>query len=243
MRRPSPRKDGDIEQGVGSPIRNIDPPTDSSPTFNTYRSSQRSSNTSNDNNTNNNNTNNQSPLCKFLTKLLPPLLRDTIYGVTIGLLFLLTLFLLDYHSIISIGSTKAFQSVGMELLSDPEVITAIESTLDIKLMPLDGYTAMKAEIASNLELIQSHNKDENALLVKYTNQLSSLSEEIKSIQMEHTKLTQEITTKLGLEAWCGECKGNWGRCDQRVEYLKNTYGNSVMMSKAGLIKEGLCIKK
>ena len=195
--------------------------------------------------TNNNNIN-QSPIHKFLTKLLPTLLRDTIYGVSLGLLFLLTLFLLDYHSLISIGSTKAFQTVGMELLGDPEVITAIESSLNVKLMPLDGYTAMKAEITSNLELISSKEEDgngEESLLGKYTNQLSELEQEMKNVQIEHTTLTNEINTKLGLDGWCGECKGKWGRCDQRVEYLKNTYGNNVIRSKAELIKEGLCTKK
>ncbi len=134
----------------------------------------------------------------------------------------------------------------MELLGDPEVITAIESSLNVKLMPLDGYTAMKAEITSNLELISSKEEDgngEESLLGKYTNQLSELEQEMKNVQIEHTTLTNEINTKLGLDGWCGECKGKWGRCDQRVEYLKNTYGNNVIRSKAELIKEGLCTKK
>ena len=140
MRRSSPQKlptDSrlDIEQGSSAknrinPVRNLDPeecidPEESNnrPTIATaYYSSPFSASPPS---TNNNNNTNQSPLQKFVTQLLPTILKDTLLGVSLGVLFLLTLFFLDYKNFISTGSTKAFQTAGVQLLSDPEVITTI----------------------------------------------------------------------------------------------------------------------
>jgi len=93
------------------------------------------------------------------------------------------------------------------------------------------------EIDSNHELIQS-----TTTLSKYTQQLTALHDEIASIQSEHESVTKNINDKLGLDQWCGDCKGGWGKCDGRVEYLRSTYGNSVLMSKVDIMKEGLCKK-
>mmetsp|Transcript_20455 Transcript_20455/g.40799 ORF Transcript_20455/g.40799 Transcript_20455/m.40799 type:complete len:262 (-) Transcript_20455:62-847(-) len=260
MRRSSPQKlptDSrlDIEQGSSSakkrinPVRNLDPeecidPEESNnnrPTIATaYYSSPFSSSPPSTNNTNTN----QSPLQKFVTQLLPTILKDTLLGVSLGVLFLLTLFFLDYKNFISTGSTKAFQTAGVQLLSDPEVITTIESSLDVKLVPLDSYTAMTAEIKSNRDLLTSKDGGATDLFTKYTTQLSQVQSEIDSLKEEHDAISKEITTKFGLQMdkWCGECKGGWGRCDARVEYLRSTYGNNVILSKVDIMKEGLCVK-
>lgn len=220
MRRSSPQKipsRDDIEQGGGkrtvNPIRNMDPPSSSL-----------------------HYTNNQ-PLHKVLTRIL----RDTLYGTLLGLLFLTLLFTLDYHSLISIGSTKAFQQVGQELLSDPEVITAIENSLSLKLLPLSHYEGIQLEIESNNKLVSSTQGSDGAL-AKHTAELTVLKEEIASLQSEYDTVTKYVNEKLGLDQWCGECKGPWGLCDGRVEYLRSTYGNNVFMSKVDLMKEGLCKK-
>ena len=257
MRRSSPQKsptDGrlDIEQGSSSakkrinPVRNLDPEecidpeaSNNRPTIATaYYSSPFSPSPPQSNNTN------QSPLQKFVTQLLPTILKDTLLGVSLGVLFLLTLFFLDYKNFISTGSTKAFQTAGVQLLSDPEVITTIESSLDVKLVPLDSYTAMTAEIKSNRDLLTSKDSGATDLFTKYTTQLSQVQVEIDSLKEEHDAISKEITTKYGLEMdkWCGECKGGWGRCDARVEYLRSTYGNNVILSKVDIMKEGLCVK-
>mmetsp|Transcript_22996 Transcript_22996/g.34296 ORF Transcript_22996/g.34296 Transcript_22996/m.34296 type:complete len:291 (-) Transcript_22996:66-938(-) len=254
MRRSSPQKlptDSrlDIEQGNSAkkrinPVRNLDPeecidPEESNnrPTIATaYYSSPFSPSPP----TNHNNTN-QSPLQKFITSLLPTILKDTLLGVSLGVLFLLTLFFLDYKNFISTGSTKAFQTAGVQLLSDPEVVTTIESSLDVKLVPLDSYTAMTAEIQSNRDLLTSDDGT-TSLLTKYNTQLSQVQAEIDSLKEEHEVLSNEMTTKFGLDKWCGECKGGWGKCDARVEYLRSTYGNNVILSKVDIMKEGLCLK-
>eukprot|EP00985_Skeletonema_marinoi_P031556 scaffold37723_cov189-Skeletonema_marinoi.AAC.7 len=253
MRRSSPQKlPTDIEQGSSSakkrinPVRNLDPeecidPEESNnnrPTIATaYYSSPFSSSPQS-------NSTNQSPLQKFVTQLLPTILKDTLLGVSLGVLFLLTLFFLDYKNFISTGSTKAFQTAGVQLLSDPEVITTIESSLDVKLVPLDSYTAMTAEIKSNRELLTSKDSGATDLFTKYSTQLSQVQSEIDSLKEEHDAISKQITTKYGLEMdkWCGECKGGWGRCDARVEYLRSTYGNNVILSKVDIMKEGLCVK-
>mmetsp|Transcript_17048 Transcript_17048/g.24102 ORF Transcript_17048/g.24102 Transcript_17048/m.24102 type:complete len:236 (-) Transcript_17048:35-742(-) len=234
MRRSSPQKD--IEQGGGrraiDPIdRNIDPLPSNSDNSSSFQSA--TTYYSSPPNTTNIGVGSVVPLQKILTTIL----LDTLYGTLLALLFLTLLFTLDYHSFISIGSTKAFQQVGQELLSDPEVITAIESSLSLKLLPLSHYQGIQMEIDSNHELIQS-----TTTLSKYTQQLTALHDEIASIQSEHESVTKNINDKLGLDQWCGDCKGAWGKCDGRVEYLRSTYGNSVLMSKVDIMKEGLCKK-
>eukprot|EP00984_Skeletonema_dohrnii_P017527 scaffold7995_cov91-Skeletonema_dohrnii-CCMP3373.AAC.3 len=252
MRRSSPQKlSTDIEQGGSAkkrinPVRNLDPEECIDPESSNNRpasiaTAYYSSPFSSSPSTNNNNNTNQSPLQKFITSLLPTILKDTLLGVSLGVLFLLTLFFLDYKNFISTGSTKAFQTAGVQLLSDPEVVTTIESSLDVKLVPLDSYTAMTAEIKSNRELLVSDDGT-TSLLTKYNTQLLQVQAEIDSLKEEHEALSNEMTTKFGLDKWCGECKGGWGRCDARVEYLKSTYGNNVILSKVEIMKEGVCVK-
>ena len=92
------------------------------------------------------------------------------------------------------------------------------------------------EIDSNHELIQS-----TTTLSKYTQQLTALHDEIASIQSEHESVTKNINDKLGLDQWCGDCKGGWGKCDGRVEYFRSTYGNCVLKVENRQITIYVCI--
>lgn len=210
----------DIEQGNNhprsSPIRNLDPPSYDPPAS-----------------SNNNSTTNTT-----FSSLIPTILKDTIIGVSLGVLFLLFLFFLDYRNIISIGSTKAFQSTGVKLLNDPDVISTLESSLNIKLLPLDTYAAMTYEIASNNQLMM-----ENSHLQDYTTELSQLLIEQQTIQTELQQLTTQANTKLGLNKWCGECSGGWGNCNGRVNFLKEKYGLGLVAAKIDIMKQGNCIQK
>ncbi len=245
MRRSTPHKSpphNDIEQGGSVDIRRgINPIRSAFQTSTTYYSSPPSP--SPPHNTNNTNSIIANLLNQPLQKLLTTILRDTLIGTLLALLSLTLLFTLDYASLISIGSTKAFQTVGQELLSDPEVIAAIEQSLSLKLMPLSHYEAIKLEIDSNLKLVEQTANEEGGAVYDYTLQLSQLTEEIAKLQPQYDQAKQEIHTKLGLDQWCGECKGGWGRCDGRVEYLRSTYGNNVVLSKVEIMREGLCKKE
>lgn len=121
------------------------------------------------------------------------------------------------------------------------MITAIESSLSVKILPLSHYEGMKLEIDSNKELIQHHHGPGGTIYEK-DQELTELKKEIASIQSEYDSVTNDTNDKLGLNQWCGECKGGWGMCDGRVEYLRSTYGNSVILSKIEIMKEGLCKK-
>eukprot|EP00574_Skeletonema_japonicum_P002613 CAMPEP_0201726222 /NCGR_PEP_ID=MMETSP0593-20130828/9331_1 /ASSEMBLY_ACC=CAM_ASM_000672 /TAXON_ID=267983 /ORGANISM="Skeletonema japonicum, Strain CCMP2506" /LENGTH=258 /DNA_ID=CAMNT_0048217693 /DNA_START=61 /DNA_END=837 /DNA_ORIENTATION=+ len=257
MRRSTPLKStpqNDIEQGGSvdsrgiNPIRDIDPPpsnnsnSSSFQTSTTYYSSPPSPPPS----PNNNNTTNsiiQHLTNQPLQKILTTILRDTLIGLTLALLSLTLLFTLDYASLISIGSTKAFQTVGQELLSDPEVIAAIEHSLSLKLMPTSHYEEIILEIDANLKILEQTANEEGGAVYDYTLQLTQLTDEISKLQPQYDQATQDLNTKFGLDEWCGECKGGWGTCDGRVEYLRSTYGNSVVLSKVEIMGEGLCKKE
>jgi hypothetical protein len=166
------------------------------------------------------------------------LIKDTLLGSLLGIFCLLTLFYLDYTNLISIGSTHAFQKAGVQLLSDPTVITTIEHSLQIKLLPRDTYDAMKLELSQINEMLQDGNEQLNEHTTKATE-----NNKIKNdIQKEYDGI-QNASKKLGLDKWCGECREGFGNCNVRVEYLKRTYGTGEVIAKMEIMKQGKCVKK
>jgi hypothetical protein len=166
------------------------------------------------------------------------LTKDAIIGIFLGVLFLQFLFLLDYRNIISIGSTRAFKLATIQLLSsDPSIISNIETSLQIKLLPLEVYTAMVEEIHRNNELM-----NDNSTLVIHNNKLKEYKLQKGKLQAEYDTLMLEANTKLGLDAWCGSCKGGWGNCDERVAYLNSNYEMSSVKAKIEIMKTGKCVK-
>ena len=166
------------------------------------------------------------------------LIKDTLLGSLLGFFCLLTLFYLDYTNLISIGSTHAFQKAGVQLLSDPTVITTIEHSLQIKLLPRDTYDAMKLELSQINEMLQDGNEQLNEHTIKATEN-NKIKEEI---QKEYDAVLVD-KTRLGLDKWCGECKEGFGNCNVRVDYLKRTYGTGEVIAKLEIMKQGKCLKK
>jgi hypothetical protein len=167
------------------------------------------------------------------------LIKDTLLGSLLGIFCLLTLFYLDYTNLISIGSTHAFQKAGVQLFSDPTVITTIEHSLQIKLLPRDTYDAMKLELSQINEMLQ----DGNEQLKEYTIKTTENNAIKNDIQKEYNTIIQVANTKLGLDKWCGECKEGFGNCNVRVDYLKSNYGTGEVIAKLDTMKQGWCVKK
>ena len=113
--------------------------------------------------------------------------------------------------------------------------------MEIKLLSLDNYRGMLAEIESNLELVEGSNLNE--MMTQYQHDLEEKMSELREMKAEHTKLTTEVNDKYHLDKWCGGCKEMWGNCNQRVQYLKDKYGNPVLGSKIEIMGEGKCLNK
>lgn len=168
-------------------------------------------------------------------------LKDVIIGTVVGVFILLFLIFLDYRNIIPLRSARGLHQSMSKLLSDPETIESIEEGMDRKFMHPEVYNEKVREI----------NLHETAVaeMIKYG--LSRYEKELEEMNYEEemAKLTKErdeldvIANKLvGLDDWCGSCRGGWGNCDARVAFLKQQYGTGERQAKVDIMKSKRCIR-
>ena len=171
------------------------------------------------------------------TSYLLTIIKDVISGTILGVFFLMILIFLDYRNIIQLGSARAFRRAAFELMTDPDTVRTIEESIDIKFIPADVYTSMTEEITRNKgkleknDAIKSHEED----LAKNQKEMEDLKKEYEDWKAKGDKV-------LKLDKWCGSCKGGWGNCDQRINYLKDTYHTPEIKGKVEIMDTGKCIK-
>lgn len=109
-------------------------------------------------------------------------------------------------------------------------MTTIEENIDVRFVDMEVYKAMRNEISR--EGIRGQYE-------KHVQELEVKQQELEKAKKEHG----ELLPKLGvsLDKWCGGCRGGWGKCDQRVKYLMDTYGTKEDKAKIDIMKAGKCI--
>ncbi len=187
-----------------------------------------------DDSNNNNNSNNSQSLWEQLISVL----RDVILGSIFGLLTISFIIILDHKNIIHLQSAHNFRNAAFRLLHDPETISYMETNMDMKFMSIIEYNSTQAEMnkaAQEMERLQKLLEERSAEGEEKKELLDTLSKEY------NTLLSNQI---LGLDNFCGTCKwGGSGTCDDRVQYLMNTYGNSLLAAKVGAMEQHESCKK
>lgn len=166
------------------------------------------------------------------------IIKDVISGTILGVFFLMILIFLDYRNVVQLGSARAFRRAAFELMTDPETVKTIEESIDVKFIPLDVHTSMTEEIARNRDKVKNNNglKQHEEDMVKKTAELDGIKKEYEEWMAKGNKA-------LGMDKWCGGCKGGWGNCGARVKYLVDTYHTAEIQAKVDIMKSGKCIKE
>ena len=76
------------------------------------------------------------------------------------------------------------------------------------------------------------------LFKKYRNEFTITQRVCFEESYNRSKLSHEEMDEL--DKWCGNCKGGWGKCNSRVDYLYEKYNVSSIDSKLDIMKQGLC---
>ncbi|KAL9180821.1 hypothetical protein ACHAXT_011274 [Thalassiosira profunda] len=171
------------------------------------------------------------------TNYLLIIIKDVISGTLLGVFFLMILIFLDYRNVVQLGSARAFRRAAFELMTDPETVKSIEENIEVKFIPVDVYNSMKDEITRNEEKM----KDANGLK-QHEEDLLKKKGELDEMRKEYDAWTAKGNAALGLDKWCGACKGGWGNCDGRVKYLMDTYHTPEIKAKVDIMKDGKCTK-
>ncbi len=112
----------------------------------------------------------------------------------------------------------------------------MEDNLDVKIVPMVVYNSMIDEIAKNTEKMRN-----DTSMKQYEDDLSAEIQILESEKAEYDKWELRGNDLLRLDKWCGTCKGAWGDCNGRVQYLMGKYGNTELKSKIDLMSEGSCL--
>ena len=104
--------------------------------------------------------------------------------------------------------------------------------MDMKFMSIIEYNSTMMEMnkaEQEMERLKNLLEERSAEGDEKKEILDTLSKEY------NTLLSNPI---LGLDKFCGTCKwGGSGTCDDRVQYLMDTYGNSVLTAKLGAMEK------
>ena len=178
---------------------------------------------------------NASPLEQIIS-----VLRDIIVGSILGLLTISFIMFLDHRNIIHLQSAHNFRDAAFNNLlhNDPETISYMETNMDMKFMPMGEYNSTLKEIDKAMQ-----EKDRLVkLLLERTVEGNEKKEVLDTLSKEYNDLLSNPV--LGLDNLCGSCKwGGAGTCDERVQYLMNNYGLSLVTAKfAAMEKHESCRK-
>jgi len=165
------------------------------------------------------------------------IIKDVISGTILGVFFLMILIFLDYQNIVQLGSARAFRRAAFELMTDAETVKSIEENIDVKFIPLEVYKSMTEEITRNQEKIK-----DNSGLKQHEDDWAKKNEELQGMKKDFLVMKEKGDKVLGLDKWCGGCKGGWGNCDGRIKYLSDTYHTPEIKAKVDIMKTGKCMK-
>mmetsp|Transcript_17013 Transcript_17013/g.27641 ORF Transcript_17013/g.27641 Transcript_17013/m.27641 type:complete len:236 (+) Transcript_17013:108-815(+) len=155
------------------------------------------------------------------------LLKDVIFGV---ILVALTMILWAMFQ-----SAHNFRNAAFQLLNDPETIANIEESSDLKFMTLTDYESKRKEIDSVADKIASNSE----ILEKRTTEAAEKQKEVASIKDEYESLMANPV--LGLDKFCGGCAWNdKTACDERVQFLQDTYNTSPVAAKISTMEVATC---
>jgi len=164
------------------------------------------------------------------------IIKDVISGTILGVFFLMILIFLDYQNIVQLGSARAFRRAAFELMTDAETVKSIEENIDVKFIPLEVYKSMTEEITRNQEKIK-----DNSGLKQHEDDWAKKNEELQGMKKDFLVMKEKGDKVLGLDKWCGGCKGGWGNCDGRIKYLSDTYHTPEIKAKVVIMSQGKCL--
>lgn len=181
------------------------------------------------------NSKNQSSCEKIIS-----ILRDIILGSILGLVTISFIMILDHKNIIHLQSAHNFRNAAFQLLHDPETISYMETNMDVKFMSIAEYNSTKKEMDKAVQEMERLQK----LLDERSAEGDEKKELLDSLSEEYNTLLVSSTPILGFDKFCGSCKwGGSGTCDDRVQYLMDKYGNSLLSAKLNVMESHESCKK
>jgi hypothetical protein len=168
------------------------------------------------------------------------LIRDVITGVVLGILTISVIVFLDHHNIVHLQSAHNLRNNAFALVNDPETLATIEESSGLKFMLKEDYSEMLKKIEDfPAEMVSGAEK-----VKKQDAEIAENRKRIEENKPEHERIMAMANTVLELDKYCGTCRWE-GRttCDERVDYLKSTYGDSIHKARVGAMRSPSCKKE
>jgi len=163
------------------------------------------------------------------------LLKDIILGVILGVLTISCLIFLDHRNIVHFQSAHNFRNAAFQLLNDPETITTLEESSDLKFIMITDYESKRKEIDGVTVKLAKHKE----VLEKRTAEAAEKQKEIDEIKPTYDSLVNNPI--LELDKYCGGCTWGAGKsCDGRVQFLKETYNTKPIEAKISAMGHASC---
>jgi len=124
------------------------------------------------------------------------------------------------------------------MITDPEWMTTIEENLEVRFVDMDVYKALQREIKHGAT-VAVVGKDGNNEYQKSVQDLEAKKKQLEAAKKYYDELLSKLGVSLG--NWCGGCKGGFGYCQGRVQYLMEKYGTTENKAKVLLMMDGKCI--
>jgi hypothetical protein len=167
-----------------------------------------------------------------------PLFKDIIIGVTFGVVTISFMIFLDHINIIHLQSAHNFRETAFRLLNDPETISTLEESTDMKFMPFEEYDAIKTEIEEARSKLTAH----ESTIEARTKEAEEKRSELAPLKEEYDRLV--ANSNLELDKFCDGCKWNGGStCGARKQYLSDTYNTSPVEAIVSIMKSAPQCKK
>lgn len=167
------------------------------------------------------------------------LLKDILIGIILGVLTISIMIFLDHRNVIHFQTAHTFRNAALQLVNNPETLANLEESSDLTFMTVNDYELKRKEIDTAEEKITTADE----ILQTRTKEFEEKQKELDSIKSEYESLYNNPL--LQLNKFCGGCVWGGGgmSCNQRVQYLKDTYNTKPIEAMMNAMGHPSCISK
>jgi len=171
--------------------------------------------------------------------LVIALLKDILIGIIFGVFTISILIFLDHRNVIHFQSAHTFRNAALQLVTNPDTLANLQESSNLKFLTVTDYELKRKEIdiaeekiTNANEILQTRNKDSE-----------EKQKELDSIKPEYESLYNNPL--LHLNKFCEGCVWGGGgmTCNQREQYLKDTYNTKPIAAKMNAMEHPSCISK
>lgn len=175
-------------------------------------------------------------ICPPDPRIVITLLKVAFRGGLIGLALVSLVLVVDNVFLLRFSPARAVRRATSAIINDSEALRSFEDDARLKFMEAETYTSLKEEVA-----------DENSKVKLAASKLERRAQKLSEIERETEQVQQGIqalTSKLGLDRWCGDCvwsvRGSGITCSKHVQTAVDEYHIPKFQAMMAVMSDGRC---